>query len=178
MSYTRTEWVDTYKNEETGEYYLDSGFQTPVTEDTPKLDAAHLNNIEDGIAERLPLDGGAMLGELLLHKDPEKLSEAVTLNYLLNKFCVIGTYVGDNNELSSGKSPRTIELGFRPKMVIVLNNGRFDRGGVFAVDDPEYYLYRSEAFKIVDNGFVVDNTIFSADSLNYYHNCYAYVAFR
>lgn len=52
-----------------------------ATTNSPTISADNLNEMEDGIANALPMSGGKMQGQLILNGSPEELLEAVTKQY-------------------------------------------------------------------------------------------------
>lgn len=71
MDYEPTKWIDVPEG-------------TSPSEDTPSLDANHLNKIEQGIENSLQKSGGTMTGELYLKGSPVLSNEAATKEYADN----------------------------------------------------------------------------------------------
>lgn len=102
------------------------------------VDAKQLGELKANIAGNyLPLLGGTMLGDLILHSDPTQPLQAVTKQYV-DGFCRIktGSYVGTGTYGPS--HPTVIICGFKPKMVLFYLSTSTDTGGTWTSIDYSY----------------------------------------
>lgn len=84
---------------------------------------------------------------------------------------VTGSYMGQRISSEVATPSRRIELGFRPKLVLVANANRLSYGAVAAINDPP----GTADWLVIDNtGFIINNGNFTVDLKN---NCYIYMAF-
>ena len=126
------------------------------------IDAKQLGELKTDVADNyLPLLGGTMLGDLILHGDPVSSLQAATKQYVDKRKFIVGTYTGNATERTT---LQTINVGFKPDVVFVMTNerGRVGSSGyqfLFSVAGDlvllSYAFTNFELLKIVDSGFQV-----------------------
>ena len=127
------------------EYYEGHNWQDrksdgTIPEDAPAINAKHLNEIEDGIRNALPMTGGKMTGDIVLPGAPESDMSATPKKYVDENIITVTwegkTYVSEDTVV--GKIPNWDESKCSDYQIYFIGKGMYNGRGFSQIAKGEF----------------------------------------
>ena len=136
------------------------------------VDAKQLGELKTDVADNyLPLLGGTMLGDLILHSDPISSLQAATKQYVDKRTKIkFGTYIG--NAVNKGTKSQTINVEFEIKFMALQKRTVLNGQGSGYEDTFSYLMTNTSEQNITSNDFnkfislSINGTSFTVESRN------------
>lgn len=133
------------------------------------VDAKQLGELKKDVADNyLPLLGGTMLGDLILHSDPISSLQAATKQYV-DKFAriVTGSYIGNGKAGASNKNVLT--FSFTPVIVFVIQDVLYNN----STHGPAVFLRPNTKAQIQSDNASIDHMVYvewTNNSVSWYNS--------